>query len=81
MANFIKFKFFLVVSFPMKLHILCKQLISMSSSGLLLCMKLGDPKINYKANSLIRDFTFYKANVGAPKLFDRFKWESEVKTS
>lgn len=42
-------------------------------------MKLGDPKINYKANSLIRDFTFYKANVGAPKLFDRFKWEFEVK--
>jgi len=44
----IRLRFFLVMSLPMKLHILCKQLISMSSSGLLLCMRLGDLKNNYK---------------------------------
>jgi hypothetical protein len=31
----------------------------MSSSGLLLCMRLGDPKNNYKANSLIKTFIHF----------------------
>ncbi len=47
-ANFLKLRFFLVMSLRMKLHIFYKQFISMNSSGLLLCMRLGDPKIDYK---------------------------------